>query len=38
MQRAAEHARQTALQTNTAIVIVREGKRLRISAEELRKE
>lgn len=37
MRRAAESARQTAIQTNTAIVTVREGKLVRISAEELRR-
>lgn len=37
LQRAAELARQTALQTDTAIVVVREGKRMRITAEQLRK-
>jgi hypothetical protein len=37
MQRAAELARQTALQTGTAIVVVQEGKRVRITAEQLRK-
>jgi len=36
MLRAAELARQTALQTGTAIVVVREGKLVRITAEELR--
>ncbi|MGN6551137.1 MAG: hypothetical protein ACTHJ3_14760 [Pararhizobium sp.] len=38
MLRAAELARQTALQTGTAIVVVRDGKPVRIMAEELRKE
>jgi hypothetical protein len=38
MRRAAELARQTALQTNTAIVIVRDGKTVRVSADELRGE
>lgn len=38
MRRAAQMARQTALQTNTAIVVVKDGKLLRISADELRKE
>ncbi len=38
MQRAAELARQTAIQTNTAIVVVREGQRIRITAEQLRQE
>lgn len=37
MHRAAEMARQTAIQTNTAIVTVRDGKPVRILAEELRK-
>jgi hypothetical protein len=37
MQRAAEMARQTAIQTNTALVVVRNGKTVRIPAEELRK-
>lgn len=37
MQRAAELARQTAIQTNTALVVVRKGKTIRIPAEELRK-
>jgi hypothetical protein len=38
MLRAAELARQTAMQTGTAIVLVRDGKPVRITAEELRKE
>jgi mRNA degradation ribonuclease J1/J2 len=38
MRRAAELARQTALQTNTAIVIVRDGKTVRVTADELRVE
>ena len=38
MLRAAELARKTALQTDTAIVVVRDGKPVRITAEELRKE
>ncbi len=38
MQRAAEQARQTAIQTDTAIVVVREGKPVRITAEQLRQE
>ena len=37
MQRAAEMARQTAIQTNTSLVVVRNGKTVRIPAEELRK-
>ena len=36
MRRAAELARQTAIQTDTAIVLVRDGKPVRISAAELR--
>ncbi|WP_233827691.1 hypothetical protein [Paraburkholderia sp. ZP32-5] len=36
MQRAAELARRTAVQTDTAIVVVQNGKLVRISAEELR--
>ena len=38
MVRAAELARQIAVQTGTAIVVVRDGKPVRITAEELRKE
>ncbi len=38
MRRAAELARATAIQTNTEIVIVKDGKPVRITAEELRKE
>ena len=38
MRRAAEMARDTAIQTNTEIVIVKDGKPVRITAEELRKE
>ena len=38
MRRAAEMARRTAIQTNTEIVIVRDGKPVRVTAEELRKE
>jgi hypothetical protein len=38
MRRAAEMARTTAIQTNTEIVIVRDGKPVRITAEDLRKE
>ena len=37
MRRAADMARSTAIQTNTEIVIVKDGKPLRITAEELRK-
>ena len=36
MRRAAELARQTAIQTDTAIVLVRDGKLVRVSAAELR--
>jgi hypothetical protein len=36
MRRAAALARKTAIQTDTGIVIVRDGKPVRISAEELR--
>jgi hypothetical protein len=36
MQRAAELARRTAMQTDTAIVVVQNGKLVRISAEQLR--
>lgn len=36
MQRAAELARQTALQTDTAIVISQDGKPVRVTAAELR--
>lgn len=38
MRRAAELARQIAVQTNTAIVIVQDGKPIRVTADELRKE
>ncbi|MCO5121534.1 MAG: hypothetical protein M9951_18125 [Burkholderiaceae bacterium] len=38
MQRAAESARQIAIQTDTAIVVVRNGMRIRITAEQLRRE
>ncbi|MGE0005623.1 MAG: hypothetical protein AB7S92_08535 [Parvibaculaceae bacterium] len=38
MRRAAKMARSTAIQTNTEIVIVKDGKPVRITAEELRKE
>jgi hypothetical protein len=37
LQRAAESARKTAIQTDTGIVIQRDGKLTRISAQELRK-
>ena len=36
MRRAAELARQTAIQTDTAIVLVRDGKPVRVTAAELR--
>lgn len=36
MRRAAEMARKTAIQTDTEIVVVRDGKPVRITAEELR--
>jgi hypothetical protein len=38
MRRAADSARQTGIQTNTAIVVVRDGKLVRITADELREE
>ena len=38
MRRAAEMARTTAIQTNTGIVIVQDGKPVRITSEELRRE
>lgn len=38
MERAAQLARKTAIQTDTAIIILRDGKRVRITAEELRQE
>jgi len=38
LKRAAEAARKTAIQTDTAIIVVENGKRLRITAEQLRKE
>lgn len=38
MQRAAESARQLAMQTDTAIVVMREGKIVRVTADELRRE
>ena len=37
IRRAAEMARSTAIQTNTEIVIVKDGKLVRITAAELRK-
>ncbi len=36
MRRAAEMARQTAIQTNTGIIMVKDGKIVHISAQELR--
>jgi hypothetical protein len=36
MQRAAKMARETAIQTDTEIIVVRDGKLLRISAAQLR--
>lgn len=36
MRRASELARQVAIQTNTALVVVRQGQLVRISAERLR--
>lgn len=36
MRRAAEMARRTAIQTETGIVVVRDGRRVHISAEQLR--
>ncbi len=36
LRRAAESARQTAIQTNTNLIVVRDGKIVRISAQELR--
>ena len=38
MRRAAEMARRTAIQTGTGIVVVKGGKRVRITAEQLRKQ
>ena len=38
MRRAAEAARRTAIQTDTAIVIVQDGRIVRVTAEELKKE
>jgi hypothetical protein len=36
LQRAAELARKTAIQTNTEIIVVRDGKLVRIPAQQLR--
>lgn len=38
MQRAAQEARRIAVQTNTEIILARDGKPVRITAEQLRKE
>lgn len=38
LQRAAESARHVAIQTNTAIVLVENGKTIKVSAEKLRQE
>ncbi|PJJ95683.1 hypothetical protein CO611_10330 [Lysobacteraceae bacterium NML03-0222] len=38
MQRAAALARQVAIQTNTAIVVEQDGKAVRVTADELRRE
>lgn len=38
MQRAAELARQTAIQTGTDLIVIRDGKLTRIPPDELRKE
>ncbi|CAK0745070.1 conserved hypothetical protein [Gammaproteobacteria bacterium] len=38
MNRAAEAARKTAIQTDTHLVIVKDGRLLRLSAEELRQQ
>ena len=38
MRRAADSARKTAIATETAIIIVRDGKRVRVTAEELRQQ
>ena len=38
IQRAAELARTTAIQTDTAIIIVKDGKRVRVTADELRQQ
>lgn len=38
MQRAAEQARKTAVQTDTALVVVKDGELLRISAAQLREQ
>lgn len=38
LKRAAQLARQTAIQTNTSIVVVQDGKLIHISADELRRD
>ncbi len=38
MERAAAMARKIAIQTETAIIVVQDGKRMRVTAEELRKQ
>ncbi|EGQ63640.1 hypothetical protein GGI1_20703 [Acidithiobacillus sp. GGI-221] len=38
MRRAAQHARKTAIQTETNLVIVKDGRMQRISADELRQQ
>ena len=38
LRRAADQARIIAIQANTAIVIVKDGKRVRVTAEELKKQ
>ncbi|MEA3644167.1 MAG: hypothetical protein VBE63_30220 [Lamprobacter sp.] len=38
MQRAAQSARKTAIQTDTGIVMVRDGQLVRVSADELRQQ
>jgi len=38
MQRAAALARQTAIATNTAIIVMRDGQRVRVTADELRRQ
>jgi len=37
LRRATQLARETAIQTDTSIIVMREGKMVRITAEELRK-
>lgn len=38
MRRAAQLARETAIQTDTAIIVMQDGKQVRITAKELRKQ